>query len=445
VSDTAQGGGPTVVLVGEGDLSDEVCTALESAGAEVERLSRPDEDEVREALDGGSADSVAVVAREDAFVLRMALIVRSITEDVPLVLTIFDETMAEQVAGELPNTHVTSLADIVAPSLAGPCIEEGATAVGFEGNGDGKHPVLLVEEDRELSERPMPPLKARRFEGLARALFTPYDKSAGLLLYGAIGLVSVFLLETITAMPVLDNSFVDAFYGSAKTLVTVDPNLDVDDGPGWYKLFTSVTMLIALVFAASFTAGLVNRVVERRLTGLVGKRAVPRRDHVVVVGLGEVGLRLCLLLRGCGVPVVVVEEEKEGAYIGVAHELGLPIVIGRGSDPSLMRRLSLHRARAVAAVTGNDLENISTSMTARGIAEDIRVVLRVGDGDVANETRSLLALGVIRDVHRIAAALIASVAVGNDGAESVVCLGDDAHLRYDDGRLEKAEVQALAS
>ena len=74
----------------------------------------------------------------------------------------------------------------------------------------------------------------------------------------------------------------------------------------------------------------------------------------------------------------------------MAHELGLPIVVGRGSDPSVMRRLSLHRARAVAAVTGNDLDNISTSMTARGIEEDIRVVMRVGDGDVANETRLFL-------------------------------------------------------
>jgi Trk K+ transport system NAD-binding subunit len=202
-------------------------------------------------------------------------------------------------------------------------------------------------------------------------------------------------------------------------------------------------MLIALVFAASFTAGLVNRVVDRRLTGLVGRNAVPRRDHVVVVGLGQVGMRLCLLLRSCGVPVVAVESDEENRNIGLARELGLPLVIGRGSDHSLLRRLSLHRARAVAAVTSNDLENISVAMAARGIEKDVRVVLRVGDGDVANETRSLLALGLIRDVHRIAAALIASIALG-DEPDTVVCLGDDAHLRFPDGRLRAAELQTLA-
>ena len=94
-------------------------------------------------------------------------------------------------------------------------------------------------------------------------------------------------------------------------------------------------------------------------------------------------------------------------------------------------------------MTGDDLENISAAMTARAIDEDVRVVLRVGDGDVANETRSLLALGVVRDVHRIAAILIASMALG-DEAESVVCLGDDAHLRFPDGRLQEVEAEALA-
>ena len=67
----------------------------------------------------------------------------------------------------------------------------------------------------------------------------------------------------------------------------------------------------------------------------------------------------------------------------------------------------------------------------------------MGDGAVANETRSLLALGIVRDVHRIAAALLARMALGED-AESVVCLDDEAYLRFPDGRLEQAELDALA-
>ena len=426
-------------MIGDGDLSDETARALEASGARVIRLREPGEKEVRETLEGERVDSVAVVARADAIVLRMALTVRAVSDDVPLLLTIFDPTMGERVARDVPGTQVTSLADIVAPSLAGPCIDERLAAVSVEGD----RPVGLVEKDGGVAEEEIPAHRPHRAEALARALFTPYDKSAGLLMFGAIGLAAVFVLETVTAVFVLDDTVVDAIYGSAKTLVTVDPNLKVSDGPGWYKLFTSATMVVALLFVAGFTAGLVNRVVDRRLTGLVGRRAVPRRDHVVVVGLGQVGLRLCLLLRACAIPVVAVERDEDGENVGLAREAGLPVVVGRGADPSLMGRLSLQKARAVAAVTSDDLENISVAMTALGVQDDIRVVLRVGDGDVANETRSLLALGLVRDVHRIAAGLLAAMAQGGQ-AESVVCLADDAHLRFPDGRLERVELDTLA-
>jgi Trk K+ transport system NAD-binding subunit len=162
---------------------------------------------------------------------------------------------------------------------------------------------------------------------------------------------------------------------------------------------------------------------------------------VVVVGMGQVGLRLALLLRRCGIGVVAVDDREEGENVGLAREMGLPVVIGRGADLSLLRRLSLQHACALAAVTDDDLENISIGMAAKAVSEDLRVVLRAGDGRVANETRSLFRLGLVRDVHRIAAALIAARAMGSS-AERVVCRGDDAHLLHGDGRLEPAAIAA---
>ena len=418
---------------------EETVRALEASGARVTQVGRPNEREVQDALKGGGVNSVAVVAEDDAVVLRMALMVRAVSDEVPLLLTIFDPTMAEEMEQDLPNTHVTSLADIVAPTLAGPCIDERFTAVSL----DGDCPVGLVEDGDDIREEPIPQLRPRRPEALLRALFTPYDKSAGLLLFGAIGLVTIFLVEAVSAVFVLDEKVIDSIYGSAKTLVTVDPNPAVSKGPGWYKLFTSATMIIALVFAAGFTAGLVNRVIDRRLTGLVGRRAGPRRDHVVVVGLGEVGLRLCLVLRACGMPVIAIERNEDGELLGLAKTLGVPVLVGRGADPSLMERVSLPKARAVAAVTADDLENIAVAMAARKVHRQVRVVMRVGDGEVANETRSLLPLGLVRDVHRIAGALLAALASGQK-AERVVCIGDVAHLRFADGRLERTELETLA-
>ena len=429
-----------ILLLGEGDLADEVRAALDALEADVVRLVNPNQREVAAVFERGPVERAVVVSRDDALALRAALMVRHADADVELLVTYFDPATKDELCERIGNCRLTSMADIVAPTLAGPCLDE--ELGGLEIDDDGRPVGLKADGDRLATvEVDLP--RRRRVRPLLGALLNPYDKSAALLLYGALGLVGILLLETFAAAIVLDQGIVDAFYGAAKTLVTVDPNDKVADGPSWFKTAVAVMMLVALLFEAFFTAGIVNRLIDRRLTGLVGRRAVPRRDHVVVVGLGQVGLRLCLLLRDCGVPVVAVDDREQGENVGQAREAGLPVVVGRGGDPSLLHRLSLHRARALAAVTDDDLENLAIGMAARSVHADIRVVLRVGDGRLANETRSLFKLGIVRDVHRIAAALIAAQATGS-AAGRVVCLEEEAHLVHDDGTMEETAIAAAA-
>jgi Trk K+ transport system NAD-binding subunit len=431
-----------VLLIGDGDLADEVEQALEALEVEVVRLCEPSPDEVEEAFERGPVSQVAVVSGEDAFALRMALMVRHVSDDAELLVTVFDPTTAAQLESQIERCRTTSMADIVAPVLAGPCLDEtlGAIEVGDDGGPVG----VRADESGEALERVAVEVpERRRLRALASAILRPYDKSAALLLFGALGLAVVLLVETAGGVIVLGQSVVDAFYGASKTLVTVDPNDEVAGGPTWFKTFVSVLMLVALVFEALFTAGIVNRLIDRRLTGLVGRRSVPRRDHVVVIGLGQVGVRLCLLLRRCGIGVVAVDDREDGENVGHAREQGLPVVIGRGADPSLLRRLSLDHACALAAVTADDLENVSIAMAALSVRPDLRVVLRVGDGRLANETRSLFRVGLVRDVHRIAAAMIAAQATGSSAAR-VICHEEQAHLVHDDGRVERAAIAAAA-
>jgi Trk K+ transport system NAD-binding subunit len=424
-----------VLLAGVGDLYDEVCTALEEAGAQVQGLKDPDDDAVRDALEDASFDVVCVVAREDALPLRIALLVRHLDEEVPLVVTVFDREMATQLEAAVPRLEVTSLADIIAPSLAGPCIEPGITSV--HRDDDGSLVALREPEDDEpLQREAFEPPRTSVVRALATSIFAPYDRSAGLMFYGLMGLVGMLAFETGGAMIVLDQAFADAVYGSTKSLATVGPNDAVADGPSWFKVVIAASMVLTLLSAACFTGGLIERLTSARLTGLVGRRAVPRRDHVVVVGLGQVGLRLCLFLRECGIPVVAVDDREEGENVGHARREKLPVVIGLGANPTILRRLSLDRARALAAVTPDDLANVEAAMAARSINEDLQVVLRGGDGEVADETRSLLRIGHVIDVHRVGAAYIAATALGRD-AEGVAAADGYSRLLLPGGDEER--------
>jgi len=419
-----------ILLLGDGDLTDETDEALRAADADVTRLADPSHDELRDALEEG-VDAVLVVANDDAWPLRVALLVRHLDREVPIVATIFDPQTGRELESLIGNCTITSLADIVAPTLAGPCLSDTLCAV-----VDGDRPVGLRCSDGAVEEAELPEVQVRRVRALVTAVAQPFDRSAALVFFGAIGLLVVLVSETIAAAVVLEQSVVDAFYGGVKTLVTVDPNPEVQEGPAWFKVTISVSMLIALLFAAAFTGGLVERLIGRRLTGLVGRRAVPRSDHVVVVGLGQVGLRLATLLRHAGIPVVAIDDREQGENVGHARERGLPVVIGRGADPSLLERLSLHRAIALAAVTNDDLQNIEVTLAARALAPDLRFVLRAGANASAGETRSLEPLGHVRDVHRIGAVYLAGLALGS-AATHVVVDGATAHLRDDGGALER--------
>ena len=256
----------------------------------------------------------------------------------------------------------------------------------------------------------------RRVRATLRALVRPYDKSAALLLVGALGLAACLAVETIGAMIVLEQGFVDAFYGASKTLVTVDPNDKVQTGRPAFKVFISVTMLTALVFEALFTAGIVNRLIDRRLTGIAGRRAVPRRDHVVVIGMGQVGLRLCLLLRRCGIGIVAVDDQESGENVGTregARAAGGHRPRRRPVPPAAPLARQGRRARRRHAGRPRErLDRHGRALAQRGPAD------RAPRRRRAARQRDAVALplGLVRDVHRIAAALLAARATGSRAA-----------------------------
>ena len=150
-----------VLLLGKGDLTEETCEALRAAGADVTRLEDPSAEELREALAAG-ADAVAVVSRDDAWPLRAALLVRHLDADVPIVATIFDPAAGAELEQEIGNCTITSLADIVAPTLAGPCLDDDLAAV-IDGEGlrcrDGEFERVELPEDRRA---PRARLRPRR-------------------------------------------------------------------------------------------------------------------------------------------------------------------------------------------------------------------------------------------------------------------------------------------
>ena len=254
--------------MGGGDLAKEVCQALEAGGATVDWLDEPDDEGVRAAVESGRFDVACAASREDAFPLRMALLVRHLDPELPLVVTIFDPAIARQVERAIPHCEVDVDRRHRGPGAGRPVSRFGHRrhpahrfAVGRPGRGRW----------RKWSCRQ---LKARRARALVEAVFAPYDRSSGLLFYGAIGLVAMLLFEWIGSMIVLEQGAIDALYGSTKSLATVGPNSAVDDGPKWFKGAIVASMVLTLL-----SRGVLHRRAHQPARRLVADRAdrAPRR------------------------------------------------------------------------------------------------------------------------------------------------------------------------
>ncbi len=424
--------GQRIVVVGDGTLVTAVGERVRDAGRDAVVLRRPSDRALSRALAAG-VDAVVVASRDDVQALRLALLAEHLCPGVRLVATIFDRTVASQLVRAVPNCTVTSLGEAAAPAFAGPCVDPDLLALAGTDtrrgvtNGDG---APRAADGPNAPQRPGGRLRRRLV-----AQLRPHDRSSRVMLLGLGGLLALVVAEAIL-LAVKGETPTDAMYAAVKTVATVGPNDAIDAGPTWLKAYATFSMAAAVALTAVFTAGLVNRLLSGRLTGIIGTRTVPRRDHVVVVGLGQVGLRLCMTLQALGVDVVAVERNGDLWSVRVARTLGIPVVIGRGEDRFLLQRLSLRRARALAAVTSEQLTNVAVAVASRAVEEDVRIVLRAGHDEVIRESASLFHIGIVRDANELVATCLAAAAVGMDVDHAFVH-EDRTWVRLADGRMER--------
>ena len=154
-----------------------------------------------------------------------------------------------------------------------------------------------------------------------------------------------------------------------------------------------------LVLLPVFTAV----VVGARLTGSAQRPERPLNDHVIVVGLGNVGTRIVGQLHDLGVDVACVDKSETAAGMAMARHLGLRVVIGETDREDTLRAAGIGTCQALVSVTNSDIVNLETALLARALASDIRIVLRLGDDDLADRVQRNVGNTISRSVPYVAA------------------------------------------
>jgi Trk K+ transport system NAD-binding subunit/multidrug transporter EmrE-like cation transporter len=150
------------------------------------------------------------------------------------------------------------------------------------------------------------------------------------------------------------------------------------------QIFGILLIVAGVTLSTVILALITNALVSRRIEQSLGQGSIKGMDgHVVLVGLGAVGLRVLEGLRAQGRDVVVVERDESNRYVQHARGLGAPVVHGDATLGQTLRAVNLAQAGAVAILTSDDLVNLETGLAVRDeLGErwaDVPVVLRVFD------------------------------------------------------------------
>jgi voltage-gated potassium channel Kch len=304
----------------------------------------------------------------------------------------------------IPHCRVTSPADVALPSLVAAALADDLAGVvadteadgwtGFGVGGAAPTPFEVPRRTRWLSRI-----------GLLQGQLRPHDSGSLILLMGLAGILLLLTVDTLAGLLVLHETPIGAFHAAVRTVATVGPVPIEEDHPG-YLLFAALAMLVTIGLTAMFTAGIVEHLLSGRLIAIWGRRVLPRRGHVVVVGMGQVGLRLAEEIRRHGLGVVGIERFPSAPHLRTARSLNIPVLVGDGSRRRVLSRARVDHAVALCAVASDELDNVAVAVTARAVAPDLRVVMRAGNHDAIAETQSLFRIGTVVDTTGLTAAYV---------------------------------------
>ncbi|KIR63453.1 potassium transporter TrkA [Micromonospora haikouensis] len=426
-------------------------------GLHVVRADRLDEVTFRRAGLTG-ADGLALLHQDDVGNMHAALCAQEVEPRLRLVVRMFNTSLANGLRQLFPDSAVLSDASMAAPAFVAAALGEVApthfrhggrtlyvarradvrekdVVCGVADTRDAARPQVLPADEstadvvlaEATGQPPGTELAARRLVRARRR-----RRPVAVLLRAVrsfatrkIGIAVLVLLAVIAALGWLNAraahvGWADALY---LTLVTTLTGEDPDVAkPVAAQIMQVVLNLAGLALIPLITAVVVDGIVNARLALHTGRIQPARSGHVVVVGLGNIGTRVMAQLNDFGVEVVAIDKDPDARGASLAHRLGVPVVIGDAGREETLRSASVETCQALVVVSTDDDVNLRAALNARGLTPDLRVVLRLFDGDFAERVQKAFGIGISRSVSYLAApsfaaalldrAVIATIPVG---------------------------------
>jgi Trk K+ transport system NAD-binding subunit len=475
-----------IIVSGEDALATTIIEELNNAGAKVVRLADTEVADTKTNLaDAGVDHAAAVVCAgdDDATNLEIALLARKANPDMRVVARLANDVLREAVAADNGPGAILDVAELAAPAVVEACLAHTthpfeAAGIKFvvwgseaprdatlrELHGD-LAPVAVIHGQNsptpgevvvcpgrdlrvragdwtamtgtadELAARgikvPRPTGTRARRSRLRRVLdavrilrdelnpvFYPTMAAVLILLIGS----TILLRFTYERPPGM--TWVDALYFSTETITTTGyGDYSFLHQPTWLRLFAAMMMFAGVTTTALLVAFIADLLLSRRFVRSAGRRRVHHlHNHVIVVGLSALGIRVVTDLTTAGYDVAVIERDESNRFLESAAELDVPVIFGDATVAATLESARIDRARAVAVLTRDDMINIETGivlleMLVPGVLHtvtrtEVPLVLRVYDRSLGIAVAQRFGFENVRSTVELAAPWFIGAAMG---------------------------------
>jgi Trk K+ transport system NAD-binding subunit len=374
-----------------------------------------------------SARALALLRQDDLGNFHAALRAAELNPDIRLVVAIFNTRLGERVRSFFRDCAVLSGSAMSAPSFAAAALGEPAPShIRLSGrtlyvtrssdvdpervvcglaDTTGEGGPRLLPADPAAANLVLAVAEGRSQDPLERHRQNPLRAAAGLarrLLWHKLGVAFVFLLILLVVGFALlataaRYSLWDAFYLTMMDAAGAALTNSHDHGP------EKIAQLILTFDGMAFIPVVTAAIVGARLTGSLRPGPRPVSDHIVVAGLGNVGTRIAGQLYDLGLDVVCVDRNENAFGADMARRLGLPLVVGDTRREETLRAARILDSQALVSVTSSDIVNLETALHARALRDDLRIVLRLSDDDLAERAEKVIGNTISRSVPYLAA------------------------------------------
>lgn len=180
--------------------------------------------------------------------------------------------------------------------------------------------------------------------------------------------------------------------------------------PGWLRLFSLVLTLAGTAFVGVLYALLTEKLLSSRFQFFFtsNRPRLPERNHVVLVGLDDVGQQIGSLLQELQQPLVGINSTTLDPSI-LPH---MPLVVGNFANA--LTNVNLTSAKSVVVVTDDEMENLEIALMAHTQNPNSGLIIRTYNRRFSDKVAQLFSYAQVLCTSALSAEVFAAAAFGEN-------------------------------